>query len=371
MKKKSILYGIIGLSIIIISFVISGYIIKNKNLPGKKESQKNSVYIKVEKANLKEISSDLKYRGRVTAFDQISLASEVQGKIMQGKVRFKTGENFNKGDVLINIDKEDVEILLKSEKSSFLQILSRILPDIKIDFPNDYEKWNNFFHSIDVEKTLPSLPKIKSDKEKIFLATNNVLSNFYKLQEQQINLESYTIIAPFNGAFKMVNKEIGAISNAGAELATIIRTDKLEITVPIFPSDIKFINKGDNVLIEKSEEDIKIAKISHLAKFVDETNQSVNVYLTYFPKPNDNLLQGEYVDVKFKGVKIKGFEIPREALVNDSYVYVLKEKKIIKTKVEIQRTLNDSYIISGIDEGENVVFESLANINPNIDYLAR
>lgn len=371
MKRKSIFYGIVGLSIIIISFVISGYIINNKKLPSQKDSQKNSLYIKVEKVNLKEISSDLTYRGRVTAFDQISLASEVQGKIMQGNVRFKTGENFNKGDVLINIYKENVEALLKSGKSSFLQILSKILPDIKVDFPNEYEKWNNFFHSVDVEKTLPGLPKINSDKEKIFLAANNVLTNFYILQQQQINIKRYTIIAPFNGAFKMVNKEIGAISNPGVELATIIRTDKLEITVPVFPSDIKFINKGDNILIETSEGDIKNAKISRLARFVDETNQSVNVYLTYFPKPNDNILQGEYVDVKFKGVKIKGFEIPREALVKGSYIYILKEKTLIKTKVEILRSLNDSYIISGIDEGENVVFESLANINPNIDYLAR
>jgi multidrug efflux pump subunit AcrA (membrane-fusion protein) len=250
MKRKSILYGIVGISIIIISFVISGYIINNKKLPSQKDSQKNSVYIKIKKANLKEISSDLTYRGRVTAFDQISLSSEVQGKIMQGKVRFKTGENFNKGDVLINNYKEDVEALLKSGKSSFLQILSIILPDIKVDFPNEYEKWNNFFRSVDVEKTLPGLPKINSDKEKIFLAANSVLSNFYILQQQQINIKRYTIIAPFNGAFKMVNKEIGAISNPGVELATIIRTDKLEVTVPVFPSDIKFINKGDNILIE-------------------------------------------------------------------------------------------------------------------------
>jgi len=369
--KKNILYGIIGLSIIIISFVVSGYIIKSKKLPTKENSQQNSVFIKVEKASLNEISSELTYRGRITAFDQISLASEVQGKIMKGDVRFKTGESFKKGDVLINIYKEDAVALLKSGKSSFLQILSNILPDTKIDFPNEYEKWNKFFHAVDVEKSLPELPKINSDKEKIYLAANNVLSNFYQLQKQQINLKRYTIIAPFDGAFKIVNKEIGAISSPGAELATIVRTDKLEVTVPVFPSDIKFIKKGDNVLIVTSEGDIKNAKISRLANFVDETNQSVNVYLTYFPKPDDNILQGEYVDVKFKGVKIKGFKIPREALVNDSYVYTLKEKKLVKTKVQTLRILNDSCIISGIDEGENVVVESIATNNPNINYLAR
>jgi multidrug resistance efflux pump len=196
------------------------------------------MYVKAEKAELVETESNMTYRGRVTAFDNVSLAAEVQGKIMRGDVRFKAGESFNKGDTLIKIYSRDVEATLKSGKSSLLQTISTILPDIKVDFPLEYEKWNSFFNDIDTENPLPHLPPINSNKEKVFLSANNVLSSYYDLQQQEINLLRYTIKAPFDGSFTSVSKEIGAIASPGSELATIIRSDKLEITVPVFPIDL-------------------------------------------------------------------------------------------------------------------------------------
>jgi hypothetical protein len=97
----------------------------------------------------------------------------------------------------------------------------------------------------------------------------------------------------------------------------------------------------------------------------------VFVYLTYSNSARKKLLQGEYVDVEFNTTKIQGIEIPREALVDDTYVYELKDKKLIKTPIEILRKLDDTYIISGVDTTKTIVTESLASANPSVDYLAR
>jgi len=329
------------------------------------------MFVKAEKVNFVELETNMNYRGRVTAFDNVSLAAEVQGKIMQGDVRFKAGEKFNKNEILINIYSKDVEASLKSGKSTFLQSLAQILPDLKVDYSIEYEKWAHFFNAIDPEKPLPKLPQINSDKEKVFLASNNVLAGYYTIQQQEINLKRYTIYAPFTGSFKTVNKEIGAIASPGAELATLISSDKLEVTVPVFPNDLNWIHIGDKVQITNNMGHIKTAKISRISSFVDEATQSVTVYLTYKSNGDTGFLQGQYVDVVFSGIALKGYEIPREALIDGKYVYELTDKKLIKIPVTILRQLNDSYIISGVTEGRIIVTESLASVNTNIEYLAR
>lgn len=367
--KKKILYGLAGTMLIVIAFAISGFLVKSKPEPKTDNKKHNVMYVKASKVNMVETDADMTYRGRIAAFDNVSLAAEVSGKIMQGNVRFKAGESFRKGDVLIHIYSEDVVASLKSGKSSLLQTLSKILPDLKVDYPNEFNKWNNFFSSIDPGKPLPELPALNSNKEKVFLASNNVLSTYYNLQQQEINLKRYTIYAPFNGIFKTVNKEIGAVSSPGAELATIIRSDKLEVVVPVFPNDLKWIKKGDRVKIIGNNGHEQTATVSRISGFVED--QSVNVYLTYIASGSNKFLEGEYVDAIFSGALVSGFEIPREALVDNSYVYELSGSKLQKIPVEIKRELDDVLIIAGVDDSKTIVTESLASINENMEYLAR
>lgn len=367
--KKKVLYGVAGLLLVAVAFAVSGFLIQAKPQPKKNDAQQNTMYVKASKASIVETDAEMSYRGLITAFDNVALAAEVTGRIMAGDVRFKAGESFRKGEVLLNIYKADVEAALKSGKSDLLQTISEILPDLKVDYPDEYEKWNSFFNSIDVDQPLPDLPVINSSKEKVFLAANDVLSTYYTLQEQEINLKRYTIRAPFNGSFKTVTNEIGSVATSGSELATIIRSDKLEIVVPVFPNDLKWIKKGDKVTVVGSDGMEQTATVSRISTFVED--QSVNVYLTYLANGSNTFLEGEYVDVVFSGSKVAGVQIPREALVDNGYVYELSDGSLQKIPVEITRQLDDVYLISGIDTSKTIVTESLTSVSDNMEYLAR
>ncbi len=369
--KRKIFLGLLGVVIVAVAISITAYMILAKPDPKIDEASVKTMYVKSEKVNITESVSSMLYRGRVTAYDNVSLSAEVSGKILLGDVRFKAGENFRKGQILVKIYNEDIIAALKSGKSGLLQTVSLILPDIMIDYPKQYDKWSGFFSNIDPEKPLPPLPEIVTEKERVFLASNNVLTNYYNLQQQEINLKRYTIKAPFNGFFKTVNKEIGAVASPGSELANIIRSDKLEIVVPVFPGDMKWIREGDEVKVTDNNGLQLTAKISRIAGFVEESTQSVNVYLTYIPKANQTLLEGEYVDVEFHGAEISGFIIPREAILEGSSVYEITDNKLIKTPVDIIRQLDDKVIINGIDTTKTIVIESLASVNPAVNYIPR
>ncbi len=369
--KKKIFSSIIGLAIIIGAIALSSYLINSKPDPRKDEQKQNTMNVKAAQIKYTDIETNMKYRGRVSAFNTVDLTAEVSGRIMQGDILFKDGESFKKNDVIVNIYKQDVLATHKASISSFLQTLAQILPDIKVDFPDEYKKWNNFFVAIDPEKSLPELPVINSNQEKVFLSANNVLTDYYNLQNQEIELSKYTITAPFNGTLKSVSKEIGSAATTGSNLATLIRSDKLEVAVPVFTNDLKWIKPGDKATLTNKYNETTEIKVSRLAGYVDEETQSVNVYLTLYPTPNMNLLEGEYVDVVFQGQNISGFEIPREAIINGSFVYKLEDGKLIKIPVNIIRSLNDSYIITGVEENTTIVTESLASISSNVKYIPR
>jgi len=369
--KKKVLYASISLMILVMAIVSSVFLVYSKPEPKKDNAKVNSMYVKAETANIRETETQIKYRGRVSAYDQISLSSEVTGRIISGDVRLKAGETFNKGDIIIKIYSEDTKASLKSAKCSFLQIVSMILPDIKVDFNAEYEKWERFFNSIDPEAPLPELPKAASDKERVFLASNNVLTTYYTLQQQEIQLKKYTIRAPFDGTFKSVNKEKGAVASPGAELASIIRSDILEIIVPVFPHELQWIREGDEVVITDNNGENQNARISRISGYVDESTQSVNVYISYYPKKKNALLEGEYVDVYFSGGRVSGFKIPREAIIEGTYVYELKDNKLFKTKVEIGREFDDYAIVSNPDTNMLIVTESLSSVDSGVKYMAR
>jgi multidrug efflux pump subunit AcrA (membrane-fusion protein) len=366
---KKIIYALVAVAIIVIAGLISGFWINSKPEPKSDAQKHNITYVQASSVKMVETDADMTYRGLVSAFDNVSLAAEVTGKILPGDVRLKAGESFKKGDVIVKIYSQDVRATLKSGKSSYLQTLSQILPDLKVDYSSEYNKWESFFNAIDPEKSLPPLPTIKSEKEKVFLAANNVLSGYYSLQEQEINLARYTIRAPFTGSFKTVSKEIGAVATAGSELATIIRSDKLEVVVPVFPSDLKWLHKGDKVRLVGSDGVEQTATVSRISGFIED--QSVNVYLTYNALGSNKFLEGEYVDVIFSGSKISGFEIPREALVDNEYVYEIENGNLNKVQIKVKRLLDDAVIISGIDSAKVVVTESLADISGDVEYKAR
>lgn len=366
--KTKLLYGILSVIVIALAVSLTGFLIESKAEPVVKKTEAKKIYVKTKKAVEQEVSTTMTYRGRVEAYDEVALAAEVTGRIMQGDVRFKTGQSFRKGDVLLYIYDEDVRAAMKSGKSSFLQILSQILPDIKVDYPDEYNKWYQFFQAVDPEKSLPALPAILSDKEKVFLAANNVLTNYYSLQQQEINLERYKIVAPFNGSFKQVNKEIGAVSSPGGELATLIRSDKQEVVVPVFPKDLNWIEEGSLVMMSDNQGEQVETVVGRISSYVDENTQSVNVYLTYNNNRSVKFLQGEYVDVYFNDITLQGIEIPREALVDQKYVYVLVGNTLQQEPVEVVRQLEDSYIITGMDASKNVVVESVTAVNSNVNY---
>ncbi len=364
MKRSKIIYRITGVLIFAGVVLLTVLLINNQPEVKKRHKQQSFLGVEAKRVVNEPVKSTVSHQGRITSYETVVLSAEVNGRIMQGNIAFKEGQRFSKGDLLIRIYDEDIIASLTAAKSDFLQKLSVVLPDLKMDFPDEYRKWDVFFNSIKVKKTLPSLPEMKSAKEQVFMSSKGVLSAYYSIRSQEINLNKYKIYAPFDGAFKDIQRQVGAVAGTGVALATIVRTDRLEIAVPVPPEDAKWIEPGLNVTLSGDDNHTASGKVTRIADFVDDATQTVKVYIKYIPKEKQAFKIGEFIQATFDiGKQVKGIKIPREALIDGKKVYVINNSRLRLNKVTIERKLDDMVVISGLDDGTLIVTESLVDIS--------
>ena len=363
--KRKILNLTIALSIIAVAILASAFMIRNKQEPAMDLNKQEVLYVKTALASTSEIHPEATYRGRVASLENVVLSAEVSGKILPGDLPLKEGQSFKKGDLLIHIYNEDMKASLQSLRSSYLQLMSSALPDLKIDYPNQYEKWSGFFNNIDISSMMPELPIIESEKERVFVASKNILTQYYSIKVQEVTLEKYTLYAPFSGTYKTVTSEVGSVASMNMQIATLIRTDEMEVIVPVLPEELDWISEGMKVELNRNNGRTITGTVSRIAGFIDPGSQSVNVYVSVRNSRSCQLLEGEYVEAEFisKG-SVSGMLLPREALLNENSIYVLEDGQIELRQVSVIDKLEDFYIIEGFNEGETIVVESLVDVKP-------
>lgn len=324
-------------------------------------------FVKAETVSYSNITSSLKIQGRAVSGSEVSLVAEAAGKIEPGNVSLRKGARFKQGQLIAQIYKDEVELALKARKSNFLTTMISLLPDLKVDYPESLATYENFFHQIDLNKDLPELPEIENEKLRIFLASRGVFSEYLGIKQDEKKLKRHVMYAPFNGTFTQVNYEVGAYVNTGALIAKMIRTDNIEIEVPVPNGDSKWIKVGDKVRVfDNVNGNEKQGHVVRKSNFIEATTQARSIFVEVSSTPDDELLTGEYKVVEFPGQEIDdAMEIPRNAIFNSNEVYTVVDGKLKKRAVNILKVDETTLIFNGIEAGSKVVVEPLINVKEN------
>lgn len=301
--------------------------------------------------------------GRLSSQQQVDLSAEVQGQILPGDVVLKEGTKFKQGALLVRIFDEEAKNNLKASKSKFMNGIAGILPDIKIDFPESYKKYEDFFNSIKIDEPLPELPQLDSDKEKVFLASRNILNDYFNIKSAEVRLSKYRLYAPFDGSFTGVYLEPGSVANPGSRIASMIRTDKLELEVPVRIEDAYWVTVGEKVQVFTKDRLTQwTGHIVRKSDFMDPNSQTIMVYIALSPEKDKPLYQGQFLMAEFLAKTLdNSMEIPRNAVFNKDRVFIVEDGKLKEKKVTILKTHETTVIISGLPEGSDLVVEPLVN----------
>jgi multidrug efflux pump subunit AcrA (membrane-fusion protein) len=361
--RKAIISISIVIVVVFLAITVSMYFIDNKAVPETREKEDAKLFVKAKPVSYDINTSGISATGRLSSQHAVDLSAEVSGRLMRGNVNLKEGKTFKKGELLVHIFDEEASNNLKASKSRFLNGIAGILPDMKIDFPKNYQKWLLFFNNIEIDKRLPKLPEINSDKEKVFLASRNILNDYYTILSAQIRFSKYNIYAPFNGTFTNVMMEVGSFANPGSRIATMIKTDQMELEVPIRIEDIYWVSVGDDV-VASTKDGLRSwnGTVVRKSDYVDPNSQSITVYVSLQSTKSKPLYQGQYLKAVFAEKNIEeSMEIPRNAIFKKEMVYTVENGKLKKQKINILKTNETSALFSGLEPGVMVVIEPLVN----------
>lgn len=302
-------------------------------------------------------------QGRITASNSTMLIAEASGKIERTGVKLREGSSFRKGEKLLQIYDDEFKLSLKASKSTFLTSMAQLLPDLKVDYSENYNTFYKFFKSIDLNKDLPAFPEDQlnsSEQLRTFLASKNILGSYYNIKKSELQLKRYAVYAPFDGSYSVVNTEVGSFASIGTQVAKMVRTDALEVVVPVENRYANWIKEGQEVDIDIKGEH-HTGTVVRVSNFIDITTQSRSIYV----KVNDcdDMLEGEFASVEFKGHELEQvMTIPRNALFNSDEIFKVVDGVLVKAQINIVKLTDKDAIINNIDEGSVIVIEPLIGV---------
>ncbi len=365
-KRQLVIVGSLVL-IIVIGFGLMQFLAaQRKELP-RRAPDLGERWVKAEPVVYSSVSSQVFGEGRVVSTEVVQVIAEASGKIERGSVNLKKGERFRAGDTLLVIYKDEAELTLQANKSRFLTTVANLLPDIKIDFPDKYDEFMQFFNSISIEKDFPPLPDIHSEQMKIFLASRNVLNEYYSIKQAEKQLDRHTIRAPFDGTFSEVQLQVGAFIGMGGRIASIIRTDELEVEVPLPQSQAQFVRVGDAVALHSDARTLDwTGTVVRVSDFVDMNTQRRSVFVRVPMISSKPLYQNEFLQAQFSGMILtNAMELPRNAVDNTDVVFTVEDGRLKKHQINILKYNTETIIFNGLPEGIYIVTQPLINVAEN------
>jgi len=361
MNKRLILTLIAIVILGVFSFFIMQFLASKKEEIKPPKTEKKLPSVRTQKVVYTNVKVDVEQTGRLMSTGKVNLIAEVSGKMLPGDVKLLKGQSFKKGDIVLRIFNEEAKLALQAAKSRYISNIANVLPDLKYDYPDNYQNWLNFFNAIKISEPLPKFPKVKSENEKIYLASRNILNDYFSILSSETTLKKYTIKAPFDGAYTNVSLQVGSIANPGSRIATMIRTDILELQVPLSIEDIPYVKRGNQVDVHYRGKTIE-GKVNRVSDFIDPASQSIMVYVELHNSKKTPLYEGMYMKATFAETELQNvMEVPRESLFNFDEVFVVEDGKLQKRRVDIAKVDEYTAYISGLEPGSDLVIESLIN----------
>lgn len=310
-----------------------------------------------------KVNSEISSLGRVLSLNSITISSEVNGKI-QGNFSIKKGTSFKKGDLLFKVKDTDMRLLSEAKKSNFMNLISSVLADIKLDYPMEYDKWESYFKSISLDKRLEKLPETSSVKEKNFIVSRRIMSEYLSIKSDEEQLNKYTVYAPFDGSIIKTHTDILSNVNIGTPVIDIIRDGRKEVELTVNIDEVKLISVGNDVIFHNENVEY-LGYVSRIGDFVNSKTQNISVFVEIPEnKELNSLYSGMYLEATINTYSEKlGCRIPRRSLISENEVYVINSNNELEiVNVNIVSEHGNFIIIDNLDNDKRVVVEPLINV---------
>jgi membrane fusion protein (multidrug efflux system) len=353
MIRKVVIVAI-AIAIVFGSVIVSRKLAESKKLPQQKAAEKVATVFATTVTN-GDVAVWMNVTGPLKAKNRVELFSEVQGMMQPDGGRFKEGTQFGKGQVLVEIRSDDFKAGLMAQKSNLQNLVTAMLADIRMDFPESLDRWNGFLNQMNTSATLPALPEPVSDKERLFVTGRNVYSSYYNIQNSEHVHSKYRLVAPFSGIVTMSAVTPGTVVRPGQKLGEFIDPAVFELEAAVSASVVNYIKVGQVVKVHAAQDSDQHWKgtVSRINRLVDNRTQTVTVFIEV---NGSGLEEGMFLSAEIGAGKLtKAFEIPRAVVFDSDQVYIVQDSVLVQQTVEPLYFNEKTVVVRGLADGSTVL----------------
>lgn len=314
----------------------------------------------------------VKAQGEVAPRREITLASQISGRIDRVSDSFANGGVFKKDDILIWIEDADYRLAVTRAEAEVASARQRLaVEQAESDLAaQDYEELSG-------GNVGDAASVLTLRKPQLAAAEASLAGAQASLGDAKLALKRTKIVAPFNGRVRNIGADVGQFISPGASLGQIFATDVAEIRLPLTDSDLAKLNlpfafeaEGDDapaVLLSAT-----VAgqlrqwkgRIRRIDAAIDSSTRQISAIAEVeepYGKGADNgfpLAFGLFVEAEIMGPSIpRATVIPWLAMRDDGQVYIVDdEDKLALARPVIVAEAGEGLIaIDGIDVGALLV----------------
>lgn len=309
--------------------------------PGNSKLTVDAVEIKYQRLDF-----TVRVTGSVIADENVSLNSEVSGKVE--KIHFNEGMRVTKGQLLVSLN--DDEIKAELEKLAFNMQL--------------YE--DSEFR----QRQLLENEAISREEYEVSLATlNTSLADIKLLETRQAK---HQIKAPFSGTIGLRSISEGSYITPGVEIVSLYKIDPIKLDFQIPGRYLRDVNAGDKLFFRvDGYEDPFEGEIYAIEPEIDPRTRSIQLRARS-SNPDRKLLPGQFAKISLVLDEIEeAIMVPTIAVIpelNSTKVFVYEEgivaSKIISTGI---RNEDQVQVLSGLEPGDIVISSGLLQIRNGME----
>ncbi len=353
MDKRKLILSILGVVLIALSFYVAKLIIASKSTPTPRPTKVVKTVF-VETVRNGAVPIFVPANGNLLAKSRVELYSEVQGVFKRGSKLFKPGQEYRQGELIIGIDASEYRASVQSAKSNLYNLITSIMPDLRLDYPEISPKWQAYLNGFDLNQSTPQLPELSTEKERYFISGRGILTSYYNVKNLEERLSKYNIRAPFSGVLTEALVTEGTLIRSGQKLGEFIDTGIYELEVAVSKTFSDMLRVGEKVeLVNLERTNTYMGTVSRINARVDQNSQTITAFIEV---RDPSLKEGMYLEANLHAKEeADAIEIDRGLLLEGDRIFVVRDTILDLIDVRPVYFTDKSVVLKDVPDGITIV----------------
>jgi RND family efflux transporter MFP subunit len=368
---------------------------RQKPVQAKQDS--GPVQVRIAPVVARDVQRVVESVGTLFPFDETVISAEIDGRV--DDVKIDLGDRVAAGQLLVHISDEEQRYLLAQMEAQLRQALERLglknendrVQDIRetpeprraraelFDAEQRYKRVRNLVDQgiasqADLDQAESRFKSLQAAYDSTLYQTRNLVQEIERskaqLDLQRKKLRDASVRAPYAGAVKDRQVNVGQYVRVNTPLLTIVKTDPLRLRLEVPERMAPWIRNGQkaSVSVEAFADRTFTGRIWRISPTVDQTKRTFIVE-ALIDNPRDELKAGGYARARVPTDRIERIRLaPANAI---TYVYGSNKAYVVRGDHTIdarELKLGDRFgqeveVIEGLEEGEEIATSQLSRLD--------